>query len=94
MYPTVEQLHTEVYPAVEIVQAEHDRMLVEMDYAEFWAHRSHTAELYKQFQHDEQVTRRRLVRDLTRRQKAIGERILNDLIAQGRLDCLEWRGSD
>lgn len=82
MSTSVEQLHAEVYPAVEIVQAELDLMRAEKELADYWTHRSHIVKLAKEVAQEERITRRRLVRDLTRKQMALGERILRDLAAR------------
>jgi hypothetical protein len=55
------------------------RLQAEKAAAEFMAHRSFIIELAKEFHRQEQITRRRTVRQFTYKQKLLGERIIREL---------------
>ena len=63
------------------VQDELDRLRVEKAHSEFMAHRSYIIDLAKEYNRQERIRRRTLVREFTRKQLLIGERIIRELEA-------------
>ena len=61
------------------VRDELDRLRVEKELSEFMAHRTYIIDLAREYHRQERILRRSLVREFTRKQLIIGERILREL---------------
>jgi hypothetical protein len=61
------------------VEDELHRLRNEKRWAELLEHRRFIIQLARQMRHQERVSRRRVVREFTRKQTLIGERILRDI---------------
>lgn len=66
------------------------RLRNEKRYAELLEHRKFIIQLAREMRYSERVTRRRIVRNFTRKQTAIGERILSEL---AQTQPITWRGT-
>ena len=64
------------------VQDELDRLRVEKAHSEFMAHRSYIIDLAKEYNRQERIRRRTLVREFTRKQLLLGEQIVKRLEAR------------
>jgi hypothetical protein len=67
------------------VEDELHRLRNEMRWAAMLEHRRFIIQLARQMRHQERVSRRRVVREFTRKQTLIGERILRDIEKTERL---------
>lgn len=67
------------------VEDELHRLKNEKRWAELLEHRRFIIQLARQMRHEQRITRRRLVKDFTRKQMIVGERILRDLEETERL---------
>lgn len=67
------------------VEDELHRLRNEKRWAELLEHRRFIIQLARQMRHEQRVSRRRVVREFTRKQTLIGERILRDIEETERL---------
>lgn len=67
------------------VEDELHRLRNEMRWAAMLEHRRFIIQLARQMRHEQRVSRRRVVREFTRKQTLIGERILRDIEETERL---------
>lgn len=66
------------------------RLRNEKRYAELLEHRRFIIQLAREMRYSEKVARRRVVKDFTRKQTHIGERIMNEL---AKTSPITWRGT-
>lgn len=79
VFPTVEALHAEVYPAIETVQTELVTLQEERQMQKYWEAKYHLQIDGTPLNTWDAITRRRWLRQLTRKQMALGEEILRGI---------------